>query len=33
VLAQVRDDAEDLADQGVEPLRVQTAAVALLART
>ena len=31
VLAQVGDDAEDLADEGVEPLRVQPAAVALLA--
>ena len=31
VLAQVGDDAEDLADERVEPLRVQAAAVALLA--
>ena len=31
VLAQVGDDAEDLADEGVESLRVQAAAVALLA--
>ena len=31
VLAQVRDDAQDLADERVEPLRVQPAAVALLA--
>ena len=32
VLAQVGDDTEDLADQGVEPLRVEAAAVALFAR-
>ena len=32
MLAQVGDDAQDLADEGVEPLRVQAAAVALLAR-
>src|SRR5207237_4821519 len=31
VLAQVGNDAEDLADEGVESLRVQAAAVALLA--
>ena len=31
VLAEIRDDAEDLADERVEPLRVQAAAVTLLA--
>ena len=31
VLAQVGDDAQDFADEGVEPLRIQPAAVALLA--
>ena len=32
VLAQVGDDAKDLADESVESLRIQAAAVALLAR-
>ena len=33
MLAQVGDDAQDLADERVEPLRVDPAAVALIART
>jgi hypothetical protein len=31
MLAQVGDDSENLANQGIEPLRIQAAAVALLA--